>query len=558
MRKRSIYVAGLAILSIAAAGAVYVNGRGDAAPVAYNTAKAERGELQTAVAASGTLGAVVTVQVGSQVSGQITVLHVDFNSEVTAGQVIAHIDPENFAARVREAKAQLSVAESNVILQEAAIDRAQSELSNAQAGLTAATAQSRDATIELEDAELALDRNQELFQRGVVATSQVDKSKVAHDKAEIKLQSANSQIQGQKSLIGSRQASVRMAEAQLMTALAQVEQRQAGLHYAEVDLEHTIIRSPVDGVVIKRDVDIGQTVAASLQAPVLFTIAQDLRRMQVEVNVDEADIGQVQSGHRATFTVDAFPRRTFNGAVSQIRKSPRIQQNVVTYTVVVSANNPDQALLPGMTANVRLIVAERTGALKIANSALRFRPEGKTTPRASPTRAVAQTRGTGGGRLNLENLTRELELSEEQQSQLQTVLADSRQRTDRGRRGGARTGRGRGGEAVGGGERNPDAAQAQRQRREARLQEIITSILTTEQREKFQALQAGADAGRRARVWVLDGDGQPKPVDVKIGISDGTFTEVVGGELEGGQLVITGINDATSRGSSSRFTGFRL
>jgi len=551
MKKRSVYVAGLAMLSIAAAGGVYVNGRGDAAPVTYSTAKAEHGNLQTAVSASGTLGAVVTVQVGSQVSGQVTVLHVDFNSEVTAGQVIARIDPENFTARVRQAKAELSVAESNVILQEAAIDRAQSELSNAQAELTAVTAQSRDAAIVLKDAELALDRTRVLSQTGVRHAIQVGERKVARDRAEAKLQSANSKIQAQKSLIGSRQASVHMAEAQLMTALAQVEQRQAGLHYAEVDLEHTIIRSPVDGVVIKRDVDIGQTVAASLQAPVLFTIAQDLRRMQVEVNVDEADIGQVQSGYRATFTVDAFPRRTFTGAVSQIRKSPRIQQNVVTYTVVVSASNPDQALLPGMTANVRLIVAERTGVLKIANSALRFRPEGKTTSRAAPTRAAARTRGNGGGGLNFEDLTRELGLSEEQQSQLRTVLANSPQSAGRGRRGGEQAGRGGGG-------RDPAAAQAQRQRREARLQEAITSILTSEQREKFQALQAGAAAGRRARVWVLDGDGQPKPVDVKIGISDGTFTEIVGDELENGQLVITGINDAAGRGSSRRFTGFRL
>ncbi len=222
MRKRSIYIAGLVTLAIAAAGAAYVDGRGDAAPVAYRTAKAERGDLRTAVASSGTLSAVVTVQVGSQVSGQVIDLLVDFNSEVAAGQVIARIDPSNFAARMRQAEAELSVAESNVILQEAAIDRARSELSSAQAGLTSAGAQSRDAAIALKDAKLDLDRTQELHQRGVVATSQVDKLKAAHDKAEAKLQSADSQIQAQKSLIGSRQASIRMAEAQLMTALAQV------------------------------------------------------------------------------------------------------------------------------------------------------------------------------------------------------------------------------------------------------------------------------------------------------------------------------------------------
>ncbi len=198
MRKRSIYIAGLVTLAIAAAGAAYVDGRSDAGPVAYRTVKAERGDLRTAVASSGTLSAVVTVQVGSQVSGQVTDLFVDFNSEVTAGQVIARIDPENFAARVRQAKAELSVAESNVILQEAAIDRARSELSSAQAGLNAAGAQSRDAAAALKDAKLDLDRTRELHRRGVVAISQVDKFTAAYDKAEAKLQSANAQIQAQK------------------------------------------------------------------------------------------------------------------------------------------------------------------------------------------------------------------------------------------------------------------------------------------------------------------------------------------------------------------------
>ncbi|MEE8225592.1 MAG: efflux RND transporter periplasmic adaptor subunit [Kiloniellales bacterium] len=560
MRKRSLFIVGLAVLGLAAAGATYFDGRGDAAPAAYRTAKVERGALVSAISSGGTLSAVVTVQVGSQISGQVKELLADFNSEVRAGQVIARIDPENFAARVRQAKAEQSVAESNVMMQEAAIDRAKAELANTRAGLAAARAQSLDAKIALDDAKLDLERTQELHRRGVIATSQVEKAQAAYDRAEAKLQGANSQIRAQESLVGARQAAVRMAEAQLLTALAQVEHRKAVLHNSEVDLEHTVIRSPVDGVVIQRSVDIGQTVAASLQAPVLFTIAQDLRRMQVEVNVDEADIGQIQVNQRATFTVDAFPGRDFNGNVIQIRKLPKVQQNVVTYTVIVSADNTQQALLPGMTANVRVLVAERPQALKIANAGLRYRPAGASGVSATAAAPQAARRAGGGGRgrgrQNVEQLTEALGLSEEQKAQLRPFFADLRRRFAGGHGGGH--GGGDGAAGARGGDGDAADLRAQRQHFQTQFREAVIAVLTPEQREKYQALQSERDAVvRRARVWVLDENGAPKPVDVGIGISDGSFTEIVSGELEEGQLIITGVNEA-AESRTRRFTGFRL
>ncbi len=559
MRKRSLFIVGLAALGLAAAGATYFDGRGDAAPAAYRTAKVERGALVSAISSGGTLSAVVTVQVGSQISGQVKELLADFNSEVRAGQVIARIDPENFVARVRQAKAEQSVAESNVMMQEAAIDRAKAELANTRAGLAAARAQSLDAKIALDDAKLDLERTQELHRRGVIATSQVEKAQAAYDRAKAKLQGANSQIRAQESLVGARQAAVRMAEAQLLTALAQVEHRKAVLHNSEVDLEHTVIRSPIDGVVIQRSVDIGQTVAASLQAPVLFTIAQDLRRMQVEVNVDEADIGQIQVNQRATFTVDAFPGRDFNGNVIQIRKLPKVQQNVVTYTVIVSADNTQQALLPGMTANVRVLVAERPQALKIANAALRYRPASASGVSATAAAQAAGRAGGGGpgrGRQNLEQLTEALGLSEEQQAQLRPVFAEVRQRFAGGHGGGRGGGDGAAGDH--GGDGDAVDLRAQRQHFQTQFREAVIAVLTPEQREKYQALQSGRGAVvRRVRVWVLDENGAPKPVDVGIGISDGSFTEIVSGELEEGQLIITGVNEA-AESRTRRFTGFRL
>ncbi len=283
------------------------NGTGE-----YQTATVTRGPITQAVTASGTLNPVVNVQVGSQVSGNIQKLFVDFNSKVKAGEVVAQIDP---------------------ILFKAAVTQAEGDLASAQAAL--------------ELAKINAARTQELFAKK-----------------------------------NSAQADVDQATATLHQAEANVKFKQGALDKAQADLDHCTITSPVDGEVISRSVDVGQTVAASLSAPVIFTIANDLTKMQIDANVAEADVGTVEAGQKVDFTVDAFPRRTFHGEVVQVRNAPITVQNVVTYDTVIGVNNADLKLKPGMTANVSIIGAQRDNALKISNAALRFRPPDATPPPA--------------------------------------------------------------------------------------------------------------------------------------------------------------------------------
>ena len=325
---------GVAIVAILAVAIVswWIFSGGDDEDVEYQTEALERGFIRSVVSATGTLGALVTVEVGSQLSGQINELHADFNSIVKEGQLIARLDPATFQTRVQQAEAELAIAVAGVAQAEASVAEARATLS---------------------EAELSLSRQKKLKDRGAASEQQLETAQAQFDKAVARLTSS---------------------EAQIVNANAQVKQREASLEAAQVDLERTYIRSPVDGVVIGRDIDIGQTVAASLQAPILFTIAQDLSKMQLEVNVDEADIGQIRDGNQADFSVDAYPRRRFDGIVKQVRKAPVVEQNVVTYTVIVSADNSDQSLLPGMTANVEIVIAERSDVFRIPNRALRFQP----------------------------------------------------------------------------------------------------------------------------------------------------------------------------------------
>jgi HlyD family secretion protein len=336
----------VAVLAAIAIGYAWLRvGNGGEHPQ-YRTARVERGPLTSAVAASGTLNAVTTVQVGSQISGQIREIFADFNSPVQEGQVIARIDPETFELRVAQARADL--------------DAAQSAVAVARSGLAAQMAELGRVNVTLAEAQRDYERKKALVEKSFISPSELDKARTL--------------VEATREGLKAVEAQMRVGEAQVKSALAAVKQRESLLKQAQVDLERTIIRAPVDGTVILRNVDAGQTVAASLQAPVLFTIARDLRDMQVEAAIDEADVGRLRPGLAASFTVDAFPRRSFAGEIVQIRKSPVNVQNVVSYTVVISARNPDLALLRGMTANVRIVVEQRENALKIPNAALRFRP----------------------------------------------------------------------------------------------------------------------------------------------------------------------------------------
>ncbi len=348
----------------------------------YRTAAASRGDLLLTVSATGNPNAVVTVQVGSQVSGNIMELDADFNSRVTHGQIVARIDPTLFQARVNQAEAALEAARISVSNAQAQIEQRKAELAEAQANLASASAGILRANAALLDAQLKYERRQTLYAGALIAKEDLETAKATLDTAAGNLDAAKAQETAARQAIVAAQAQLNVAQTMLATAQADVRQAGAALIQARTDLDHTFIRAPVDGVVVARNVNVGQTVAASLQAPNLFDIAQDLTKMQVDTNVSEADVGKVSVGQTATFTVDAYPGRTFRGTVREIRKAPINVQNVVTYDVVVAVDNPELMLFPGMTATVRILTGRREDVLRVPNAALRFRPDSVRTETA--------------------------------------------------------------------------------------------------------------------------------------------------------------------------------
>jgi len=349
-------LAGLAVILVGIATIVSLNGN---ATPQYRTAKVEKGSITASVAASGTLSPVVSVQVGSQISGQIKELYADFNTEVKQGQLIAQIDPETYQYKVRQAQADLDASRAQVMMQRAEAARHAVNAANAK----------RD-----------YDRNEQLYQKGFISIGARDTS---HTNFSALAEQAKS------------------AQAQVAVAESSIKQKAAALAQAKVDLERTAIRAPVDGVVIKRSVDRGQTVAASLQAPELFIIAENLTDMQVDTSIDEAEIGRVREGQKASFTVDAFAGRTFEGTVKRIRKSAQTVSNVVTYMVELATENPDKILLPGMTANVRIVTDTRDNVLRVPNAALRFRPANASRKKAGAPNTAENKRGTLSGNIYL-------------------------------------------------------------------------------------------------------------------------------------------------------------
>jgi HlyD family secretion protein len=508
------------------------------------------------------LNAVITVQVGSQVSGQIAELRADFNSVVKKDQVIAQIDPAIFEAKVNQAKADLDSSRASVLNQQAQVERARADVENARAALAEAKANTAKAQVTVVDSKRDFDRKTELHRRDLIATSDRDTAQATHDSSVALLDAARAKERSLDAAIGSAQAQLRVNEAMLVSALAQVKQKQASLVQAQIDLEHTTIRAPVDGVVISRAVDVGQTVAASLQAPTLFTIAQDLTKMQVETSVDEADIGKIRLDAPVTFTVDAFPGRTFPGEVTQIRKAAQVVQNVVTYTVVVAVNNMDGKLVPGMTANVKLVVAEKPNVLKISNAALRFRPSGVDGGPAGPGAAAGSGSGRGGGGANpagtvagpsgggpggaegrggrqsleeiRDRLVKQLGLTQEQQVKLEPILQESRQHMMALR------------------DLPEQERRAKGQKIREGTREKIRALLTPPQQVKYDEMSPGGPpagggegSGTPGRVYVVDPEGKPKAVNVVLGISDGSATEVLRGDLKEGQEVIAGLVGAS-------------
>ena len=513
MTKRHLYVIALATAIVALAIGAYLWWTGGFKPdVEYRLAKIERGSITAAVSATGTLTPVVSVQVGSQVSGQLKEIYVDYNSPVKKGQLIARIDPQSFQLRVNQAMADVEAARATALTQRANVAALGAEIARVK--------------VMYADAEREYKRNQMLFEKNFVSAAVLDKAQATLDAMREQVKAA--------------QAQLAVGQSQVRNADAVVKQRESQLSQARVDLDRTEIRAPVDGIVVKKSVEPGQTVAASLQAPELFVIAQDLRQMQVDTSIDESEVGRVRVGQQATFTVDAFPGRTFGGAVSQVRKAAQVVQNVVTYVAVVGTSNTDLSLFPGMTANVRIIVDTRENVLKVPNAALRFRPAGVTDAPAAAAGADAsgeekgKGKGKGGGQAFLERLTKELSLNAEQRARVEGIMTETRAKV---------------GEIA-----TEDQAERRRQteRLRAESRARIAEVLNSEQRARYEAMGGGGRARGGAvsggRVWVPEDGAKPKPVPVRLGLTDGTYTELVAGELKEGDQVILGVASDAGKG----------
>ena len=481
---------GIILVLILAAGFLFYWLKGEkGSGQKFRAMKVERGEISAIVTATGTINPVITVLVGSQVSGTIKALNADFNSRVKEGEVIAQIDPSIFEAQVDQGKANVLNSQANLL-------NAQANLKNAEANLV-------KAEVAVLDTKRTFDRNKELMTKQAIAQATLDTAQANYDSAVAQKESAKAQLESSK--------------AQIESAKAQIEQTKAALKLSDTNLRYTTIRSPVNGIVISRNVDVGQTVAASLQAPTLFTIAKDLTQMQVDTNVSEADIGRIVEGQEANFTVDAYPERTFRGKVSEIRNAPITIQNVVTYDVVIQVNNQDLKLKPGMTANVSILISHKEGVLKIPNAALRYRPAPAKKEEGGGSKK--ETFQPAGGML-IERWGRELNLTGEQRSKLEMVLSSSRQEIQDIR-----------------GKAKPEEAKVRIQNL---IRQKIGGFLTEEQRRKLTAMAQSTALEERkpGKLWVLSKEGKPISISVILGITDGAFSEVVSGDLREGMDVI--------------------
>jgi HlyD family secretion protein len=493
---KKLLVAGVAVAVLLGAGVLWWSQRGGSDGVQYRTGKIERGPITAAVAATGAVNPVSQVTVGTQISGLVKERYVDFNSEVKAGQLIALIDPETYEYRVRSTQADVDAARAIVLTAQANVAAARAQVSSAQTNLT--------------EARRTHERNLMLVSKGFIAQSTADQS--------------NALVNTSQEAVKAAEAQLGVTEAQVASAQASVSQRQATLAQARVDLAHTRITSPVNGIIIKRSIEKGQTVAASLQAPELFIIAQNLRDMEVDAAIDEADVGRIRTGQKASFTVDAFPGQTFEGVVGQVRKAATNVANVVTYVAVVNFSNVDGRLLPGMTANVRVVTDMRESVLKAPNSALRVRIAGlepataapatpASAPAPTPSAASPGAPAAGNNAMSeLRNrLVKDLQLNAAQTEKVDAIFASNRPKFVQMR----------------------ELAEAERAKARERImadvRARIAEVLNAEQKKRYAAMQAEL-AGRtvtRGRIYVMGEDGKPVAYNVRLGITDGTSTELL-------------------------------
>lgn len=521
MKKSFLFSASGLLVTLLALAAViltywYFSSQARQLAYAFDTTVIDKGSIERSVSATGSVQALITADVSSQLSGQMAAVYVDFNTKVKTGDVLAVIDQQTFKAKVQSAEANLAIAKANVEVQQATIVKMQALAEQAQ----------RDAA-----------RQKTLVERNAASQAALDTSETS---------------------LATTRADLEVARANLTNAKALISQREAELFQARLDLSRTELKSPIDGVVIARNIDPGGTVAASLQAPVLFQIAQDLSEIQIETQVDEADIGSVEAANDVTFTVDAYPEQMFSGKVEQVRIAGTSLNNVVTYTVVVRAGNPRQKLLPGMTATVRIITGTRRNVLRVPNSAIRFTPPGavlgnREIPRPNRDDAIVAS------------LSEKLQLTPDQQEKFRSGLAALRNESPRtaapqeppGERPEPRRGdRERFQDGAAGGERGQRRANGERgsgngdqagrratrrgtPRGQGRISRVLEGILTAEQMKLFKDLRdEWRETTRPGIVWLEMSSGL-EPRRIRLGLADESYSEVISGDLEAGQAVIT-------------------
>lgn len=512
MTRKRFYLAALAVLVLSAgvAGGSALFDRSKAsASYAYETVEVSQGEVRKVVATSGTVRPRLTVQIGSELSGRIRSIATDFNAQVKAGDLLAVIDPKTFESKAGQARADLQAAQAALINSEAAVRKARAVLSNA---------------------EKVVNRQSILGRKGFTSGASVDSSERDVNVA---------------------RAEVDVAQAGVANARAIVAQKQAQLDQATIDLERTQIRSPITGIVLHRAVDVGQTVAANFQAPELFRIAGDLSSIHIEAQVSEADIGAVRAGNPVSFDVDSYPGRVFTGRVDQIRLAPAMADSVVTYMVIIDAENRSLELFPGMTANVRIETAKRDDVLRVAVDAIRFEPprsdrkggDGRKSSGSSPgllssiLKTSVQTSGETGSesgpdpsqaksKRNTDDViarwTRRLKLDEQQ-------IAELRRRT----------------RAIDTDSAGVEATKSKGKKRRAtqesgssRFESVMETLLNPEQRARLEKYRKERAQTKSATVWLLSKDGTPERRSVRVGLTDVRFAELVGAELKPGEQVI--------------------
>lgn len=534
----------------------------------YRTEAVQRGPIVAAVSSTGTVTPTTTVIVGSQLSGQVVEILADFNSQVKAGQVMARLNRDTLMAKRDAARADLDQARAARKLSDAQSEKVQADIRRAEAQANDMRAQLTRAEAQLADAEATYERQQGLKARGIASEVTLQTATTQKSTLTASKRSAEAQIMSSQAQIASLRADLKIVESQKLSGDAAIAKAEAQVRQIEVDLSNAEIRSPVDGVVVQRNVELGQTVAASLQAPTLFLVAQDLTRIEIYVNVDEADVGRVKVGQEVEFTVNAYAARTFKGRVKQIRLGSQTVQNVVIYTTIVEVQNEDLALLPGMTANLRVFTERRNDVLRVPNAALRWQPAGVARPAGTSPVSTAPPNpaeggdagpfveggqgggrgGSGGGNAGaalLASLKAQLDLSADQVKTVEKLGREMRT-------------------AIQAAGDNPEARREAARAARQRFSRGLEDILTVEQKAKYQAIREerrnrnapSGDAGMPGRVHVLDTKGNPRAITLRIGATDGAFSEVLYGEIKPGDTVITGALAATKPGGATG--GFRF